>query len=240
MTDADPGPIDPLNVARAVANTTAALTHSDDIAGVLATLVAECAATLTAGAVGIMVLLPSAAIEVLSASSHQALELELYQSQLDSGPCLESIRTVSRVSEQTAFAMQARWPALGRAITDAGYLSVHAEPMTWQGRPIGGLNIFRVSALPLTDQEQDLAAAFADMATLAVVHAGHVTAEQAAARALESLTSRTAIEQAKGVLAYQHRIDMAAAYETLRQRALQTGQGLTHTALTVLREVSER
>jgi hypothetical protein len=53
----------------------------------------SCADLTSADALGLLVRTAAGNLEMLSATSHQAAELELYQLQHDSGPCLDSIRT---------------------------------------------------------------------------------------------------------------------------------------------------
>lgn len=226
--------------ARSLADATAALTHSDDLAGIMARLLDDCADALGAGAVGVMVLLPDDSVEVLSASSHQALELELYQSQTADGPCLECISTGLRVSLTGAARTIQRWPSFGAALVEAGLRSVHAEPMTWQGQVIGGLNLFWTDEEPRSEQDQWLIQAFADLATVAIVHAGRVSAHEGLLHATAALASRNVIEQAKGVLAYTHNIDMGAAYELLKQQGAQSGRSLSETAAEVMHQAGQR
>ncbi|MDQ1731549.1 MAG: hypothetical protein QOD39_3761 [Mycobacterium sp.] len=225
--------------ARSIAHATAALTDGDDVAGILAELVDDCGAALSA-AVGIMVLLPDRSVEVLSASSHQTLELELYQSQVNSGPCLDCISSGEPVSAETAAEITARWPDFAVALNAAGYQSVYAQPMTWQRQAIGGLNIFSRTAGRLEGDQLLLAQAFADIATIAVIHAGYVTADEAIARAKASLASRNIIEQAKGALAYLHNIDMGQAYERLRRIAAEEQWTLTQAATEILHQARQR
>ncbi|MDQ1720224.1 MAG: hypothetical protein QOE89_4177 [Pseudonocardiales bacterium] len=54
-----------------------------------------------------------------------------------------------------------------------------------------------------------------------------------------ALQARTTIEQAKGVLAYQHNLDMAAAYELLLSPAA-ADSNLTATAANVIGQAQRR
>jgi transcriptional regulator with GAF, ATPase, and Fis domain len=219
--------------ARLIADATTALTTSDDIAGVLARLLDDCANAFC-GAAGIMLRLPDGGIEVSSASSHQTLELELFQSQTGTGPCLECVTGAGPVVVAGLAEITVRWPKFGQAMAAAGYATVHAQPMSWQRSTIGGLNIFRRTERPLSESERTLAQIFADIATVAVVHTGMVDADEALRRSQRALASRNVIEQAKGFLAYEHKLDMAAAYEELRAIAERTDRTLTDTAADIL------
>jgi hypothetical protein len=61
-----------------------------------------------------------------------------------------------------------------------------------------------------THDQAALLQGFADVATIAIVHAGRVSNSQVVERTREALASRHVVEQAKGVLAYQHALDMEA------------------------------
>ena len=76
----------------------------------------------------------------------------------------------------------------------------------------------------------------ADLATLVVVHASDVPTDQIAARVHEAVTARSVVEQAKGVLAYQHDVGMAAAFDLLVRRAAAEGVPVSEHARTVVDE----
>jgi hypothetical protein len=65
------------------------------------------------------------------------------------------------------------------------------------------------------------------------------TLEQVTANVQRALQARTTIEQAKGVLAYQHNLDMAAAYELLLSPAA-ADSNLTATAANVIGQAQRR
>lgn len=229
-----------MQIARSLADATAALTGSEDLAGILVGVLDDCLSVLRVQAAGVMVRVPTGSVEVLCASSHQADELELYQSQVGSGPCLDSIDTGLRVMAVAGDAAMNRWPEFSTAFLAAGFRAVHAEPMRWQGTPIGGLNLFRSAPDPLDPEEVRLAEAFADILTIATVHAGHLPAEEAVRRAALGLASRNVIEQAKGALAYLENLDMATAYRELKRRSAEDGLSLTQTATEVLARARQR
>ena len=81
---------------------------------------------------------------------------------------------------------------------------------------------------------------FADLATVVIVHTDHVAVERAIERARAALTSRTAIEQAKGVVSHQHGLDMASAYLHLKKIAFAEILGLTAVAAAVIRKAQQR
>ncbi len=56
---------------------------------------------------------------------------------------------------------------------------------------------------------------FADILTLAALHVRPMTSDNATVRLQEALEERGGVEQAKGVLAWQHDLDMVEAYVAL-------------------------
>lgn len=229
----------PRTTADAFGDAAAAMVSEHNVTDVLARLLADCAGLVAAEAVAILVLEQDDQLSMLSSSSHRASELELMQIQSHSGPCVDSIRTGEHVTATGAIALEQRWDDVGRAIVESGFTRVDAYPMRWRGRTLGGLNIFRKASTEIDHELETLSQAFADVATLVVVQSTEIPSDQIAARVHEAIMARAQVEQAKGVLSYLRGIDMAEAYEELRQLAVASGRTLTETALHVVREQHE-
>lgn len=225
--------------AQAFGDAAAAMVSEHSVADVLARLLADCAELVGAEAVAILALDSADELSLLSASSHRASELELLQIQRSSGPCVEAIQTGSPVTATGAHDLAHRWSDVGRRISDAGFARVDAFPMQWRGRVLGGLNVFRQSSADVDEEVGTLCRAFADVATLVVVQSAEIPADQITARVHDAIMARAQVEQAKGVLAYVHGVDMAEAYEQLRRLASESGRSLTETAINVVREQHE-
>jgi hypothetical protein len=219
--------------AEAFADAAAALVGEADVADVLHHLVTDCAHVLDAAAVAILARDADGELSLLSATSHRVAELEMLQVQRTEGPCIDVLDTNEALSLSGADQLRTRWSDVGPAIIDAGYTSVQAFPMRWRGVALGGLNLFR-EAPPSTPPSVAVGQAFADVATLTVVHSVPVSTDQAAARLHEAISARELVEQAKGVIAYLDNVDMGAAYDSLIERAETSGQTLTQTARAVL------
>jgi len=205
--------VTPTSAAQALAAATASLVPNDDVTDTLTRLLSDCAQVLGAGAAGLMVT-DGQAVQLLNATSHRADELELYQIQQDNGPCIEIMQKGGMISLDTPEQIRARWPDVGSAITAAGFNGVHATAVRWEPQILGGLNVF--DRTPHYGPDRDaLAQAFADIVALVLVSGGPVGPEKLILRVREALTGRTLIEQAKGILAHQHGIDMAEAYQRL-------------------------
>jgi transcriptional regulator with GAF, ATPase, and Fis domain len=230
----------PRSVTQAFAEVTAALTSGRDVTDTLDRLVRDSAEVLGAQAVGLLIKVNEDELELLSATSHQIAELELFQIQHDTGPCIEAIRTGSAVTAASQDDIRVRWPRVGAAIAAAGYTTVRAYPLCWRGRAIGALNTFHTREKPAAEDTGQIGQALADIATTVIIQASALTAEQIAERVQEVLQARTLIEQAKGVLAYTRGVDMAMAYDLLRHLAADRRATITDTAASVIADAQRK
>lgn len=132
-----------------------------------------------------------------------------------------------------------RWPDFGRAMSSAGFLTVHASPMRWHDRVLGGMNLFWRTTRALTPQESELARAFADISTLALMQAPSTEDPATVSERLRTaLQGRVVIERAKGVLAQTDGLDMGEAYARLVQLSDQTEQPIAEVAQTILSDIA--
>jgi hypothetical protein len=223
------------NPAQALADATAALVGQRDVHDILASLMADCLAAFDVAAVGVMVRPQEGELELLSASSHRAAELELFQIQREEGPCQETVRTGAPVSAASADEIVRRWHEVGKAIVDAGFQSVHAFPMRWQGLVLGGLNLFRTAPGEGPDDSL-LGQSFADVMTLLLVRPIDVPGEALSGRIRQAIAGRAVIEQAKGVLCQQFGTDMGESYRRLLERARTHGRTVTEMAEETIRQ----
>jgi GAF domain-containing protein len=230
----------PRTPADTLAQTTAALLRDHDVTDLLYGIVRDGARFTGADAAGLLVHVPGGALELLSATSHAAVELELYQAQAGEGPCVDVVRSGERVDAVGADEILRRWPTVGPAIVRAGFAAVHAYPLQWRGGVLGGLNLFRRDERADDAQQAATARSFADMATLVLVQPERLEQDDVAARLTGALQGRVVIEQAKGVLAHQLGVDMETAYTQLVDRAAQDGRPLTATATAVVHAAYRR
>jgi GAF domain-containing protein len=226
--------------AQALADAASALTGDDDVTDMLARLLDDARGVLGAQAVGLLLLTQGGDLELLSATSHRAAELEIFQIQHDSGPCVDAIRTGEPLFVGGASEILGRWPETGPAIVAAGYSAVHAYPLRWHGRVLGAMNVFRDDTSLPEAGEGNAGQAFANIATIVIVQPASLTERQVTDRVQLALEARTVIEQAKGVLAYTRGLDMSAAYDLLRALAADRRASLTGTAADVVTRARER
>jgi GAF domain-containing protein len=187
----------------ALANITSFLVAGGRGGAVLQLIDEACTRVLGVAAAGMMVVDPRGGIEVVAASDEQARFVELLQSQIDEGPCLDSIRTGEVVNVPDLSRARGNWPAFAPAALAAGYRAIHALPLRLEGRPVGGLNLLHTSELWLTELQQRLGQTFADLAVLGLSQDRDVERrmERLAEETLNALNDRATMGQAVGVVA---------------------------------------
>jgi transcriptional regulator with GAF, ATPase, and Fis domain len=226
--------------SQAFIDAAAAIVQQDDVADILVRLLGDCAELTNAGAIGLLVKDRHGRLEILSATSHQAVELELYELQHDTGPCIDAARDGVPLSVRSPGEVTERWGKVGEAIVAAGFDAVHAVPLRWHGRLIGAMNAFHTNVETADDDSLQLTQAFADIATVVIVQPVVVTSSELDERVRIVLDGRTVVEQAKGVLAESAGVDVATAYQLLVHRAVQNGTTLTEAATAIIEEAQRR
>jgi hypothetical protein len=225
----------PERAVRELAAAAAALVTDHDIIGSVTNLLTSSVECVGAGAGGIVLAGPDdRRLEFLAATDHRAEHIELYQVQIDAGPCADCIESGQGLTIKDLSELGSRWPALTDQFRAAGFTAVHAAPMTWHGETLGALNLFFRGEI-----ESDpalVAQAFADMACVVIIQAGMLTPTQVLAQTRAALDERTVVEQAKGVLAYTHQLSMDSAYDHLVKLARDRGEPLTKIAAVIVAE----
>jgi GAF domain-containing protein len=207
-----------------------------DVVDLLDQLVAACVDLLGVTAAGLLLDDQRGNLAVVASSSEESRLLEIFQLQNDEGPCLDCVRGGAPVSSGDLDADRARWPLFVPAALAAGFRSVAAVPLRLRSQTIGGLNMFdsRVELVPAEDQR--LAQALADVATIGILQRRSAHRTTLVAEQLQhALNSRVVIEQAKGVLSERNAVTMDVAFDTLRRHARNHNLKLTDVALAVVR-----
>lgn len=196
-----------------------------DVVDLLDGLVTDCVDLLEVTAAGILLSDQRGKLQLMASSSEESRVLELFQIEDREGPCLEAIRTSSPVAVTDLSAMDRRWPRFAVAARAAGYSSVHAFPMRLREETIGALNVFSSGATSIAADDQMIAQALADVATIGILqqrslHRASLVAEQLQV----ALNTRIVVEQAKGVLAEHSGVDMPTSFAALRSYARGSNQ----------------
>jgi transcriptional regulator with GAF, ATPase, and Fis domain len=120
-----------------------------DLMDFLHVLTDRCVSLLGVSAAGLLLTDQRGALRLVAASSEQTRLLELFQVQIDEGPCLECFHGGQPVAVADLAAAAQRWPRFVPAARSTGFAAVHALPMRLRSEVIGALNLF-------TAQAQDL------------------------------------------------------------------------------------
>ena len=201
-----------------------------DVIEVLTLLASRCVELLDAAAAGILLADSDGHLRVIGASTEQIQLLELFQVQNEEGPCLDCYNS-GQVVLHSDVDNDSRWPRFAAECTDAGFASVCAVPLRLKAHTLGCLNMFMSKPGGLTATDVALAQALADVASIAIIQ--DQATRDAAIREdhlQHALESRIAIEQAKGMIAEHHRVDMDEAFTRLRVYARNHNRRLTEVA----------
>ena len=218
-------------VAEAFVELADTLVDDFDVLDFMHQVTVRCAQVLGVSAAGVLLADQRGALRVAAASTEQTRLLELLQLQDDEGPCPECFHTGRPVAIADLSLVADRWPRFATAARDAGFASVHALPMRLRTDVIGALNLFGAKPGLLDEDTIRLGQALADVATIGLLQARTIRHREVLAEQLQTaLNSRIIIEQAKGVLAERHQLDMAQSFSLLRDTARNSNRRLSELA----------
>jgi GAF domain-containing protein len=208
-----------------------------DAIDLLDRLIGFCVDLLPADAAGIVLGDARRELRVVAASSEAAELMELLQLQSDEGPCLDCFQTAAPVSIADLADSSDRWPRFSAAVAEQGqFRAVHALPLRLRGQAIGALNLFDREPGRLPDSDLALGQALADVATIGILQERAIRRAEVVTEQLQTaLTSRVAIEQAKGVLSQHFGDDVEDAFDRLRRYARTRNERLALVAGQVVR-----
>jgi GAF domain-containing protein len=220
---------------------TGTLVEDFDLVTFLHTLTGKAAGVSGATAVGLVLADHQDRVRFLASSNEEARILELFTVQDDDGPALDAITGGRPVVNGELGEATLRWPIFTPAARAAGLQSAHAFPMRLRDETIGALTIFDRNRSHFDLDDVRLAQTLADVATIALIqerarHQADMVTEQ-----LEiALTSRIAIEQAKGALSRSQSITVAEAFEVMLTTSRVTGRKLADVARFVIADLEPR
>ncbi|MDT0530957.1 GAF and ANTAR domain-containing protein [Micromonospora sp. DSM 115977] len=173
------------------------------------------------------------ALQVVAASSERTRLLELFQLQIDQGPCVDCFRTGRPVSVADPPNAD-RWPRFAAA-AEVGFAYVHAVPMRLRSEVIGALNLFDVHPRTLDESKLRVDKALADVATIGLLQQRAIHRSSMLIEQLQTaLNSRVLIEQAKGVLAERLQVDVDEAFALMRSGARSRNRRLSEFAQAII------
>ena len=206
-----------------------------DVVELLTRLTDRCVEVFDVTAAGLMLAAPAGDLRVMASSSEAMRVLELFELQAQEGPCLDCFRTGRPVVNENLAAADRLWPRFGPKARAAGFRAVQALPMRLRGSVIGALNLFHQTPGTMSDPDVDAAQAFADIATIGILqHRAALDATVLTEQLNLALTSRIAIEQAKGMIAERENLTMDEAFAALRNHARRHNLRLADVAHSVI------
>jgi len=190
-----------------------------DVVDLLQTLVDTCKDLLNTTAAGILLADDLGYLEVVASTSEANSLVELLQLGAEVGPSASSYAT-GQLLEADNLTAPGDWPEFRRDAVRHGFLSVTVFPLRLRDTTIGTLTIFGDSAEAMSESDQLAARAFADVATIGILHERTLRESTAIREQLQhALGSRIVIEQAKGMVAHLKGITVDEAFELIRSYA---------------------
>lgn len=206
-----------------------------DVVDLLQTLVDACQELLEATDAGILLADPAGELELIASTSEAAELVEVMQLGAESGPCIECFLTGASVSVPD-IADSERWPIFRQAALENGFAAIEAIPMRLRNTTIGTLNLLRSSPGAPPPEDLSAARAFADVATIGILHERTLREKESLAGQLQTaLNSRVMIEQAKGVVSFTADVSIPEAFTLMRTFARTRGMRLSEVAERVVR-----
>lgn len=225
------------DLLRAFATLADTLVADYDVVDLMQTLVDCCRDLLDATAAGVLLANGNGELELLASTSEASRLVELMQLSADAGPCIESYASGRPVSLSDIYQAPERWNDFREQALEQGFASVHAIPMRLRDTTVGTLNLLRDTPGDLPEDDIVAAQAFADVATIGILHERTLTQSRQIQDQLQhALNSRVLIEQAKGVIAYSHKIPVDEAFTLIRAYARHNQTGLSTVATQIVNQ----
>jgi GAF domain-containing protein len=211
------------------------LVEGYDVVDLLQLLVDSCAELLDTTAAAILLVDGEGELDVMASTSEASHLVEVIQLGAEAGPCIECFRTGEVVEVPDIAACPDEWWRFRDRALELGFVSVHAVPMRLRDNTIGTLNLLRDHPGTLDDEDRIAARAFADVATIGILHERSMRETTVLAEQLQgALSSRVAIEQAKGVVAYMNGVSIEQAFELIRRYARSHQLGISKVAAAIV------
>jgi transcriptional regulator with GAF, ATPase, and Fis domain len=191
-----------------------------DVVDLLQMLVDVCRELLDAEAAGILLVGSTGELEVVASTSEASRLVEMMQVGAEAGPGIESVRTGKLVTVPDLGVVPSEWETFRETAIAQGFASTHALPLRLRETTIGTLNLFRAVSGELSARDLVTAQAFADVATIGILHERALREQAIVTEQLQSaLSSRIVIEQAKGVVAHRAGVSIDQSFEIIRSYA---------------------
>jgi len=208
-------------LARVFVEAADTLVDDFDLVDFLHVLTVRTAELVGASAVGLLLADHRGQLRFMAASDEKARTLEIFQVQINQGPCFDAFHTAEPVINADLSDRSTRWPEFAEHALAAGFRSVHAFPLRLRQEVIGALNVFGSTVGGNFDEaDVQIVQAITDVATIGLLQERAVREQHVLAQQLQTaLSTRITLEQAKGVIAERSGVQMDEAFEALRAYA---------------------
>lgn len=161
-------------------------------------------------------------------------EIDSVQYATGKGPCLDASRE-QRVFRIDSTTDDPRWEEFCKAAAAKEIYSVLSCPLSVKGRGIGALNFYSRTPGAFTEDDEGLGSLFARQAAVALANASAYWGATALAEQLkEALTSRSVIDQAKGIIMGVQRCSADDAFDVLRRASQRENKKLRDIAQSIV------
>jgi GAF domain-containing protein len=165
--------------------------------------------------------------------------LDQVQYDAGTGPCLEAVRTKTTV-RIASLATEDRWADFGDAATALGIHSSLSVPLPLPEGTDGGLNLYGEETGAFDEDDERLGALFASYAAAVIANvAAYRSAQELAEHLQKAMESRSAIEQAKGILMARQHCTADDAFDILRRASQRENRKLRDIAEEMVRRAQQ-
>ena len=176
-------------------------------------------------------------LHVVASTGERAATVEEAQLGRDQGPCFDCYASGEVVDVPDIMETAERWPDFAAAAIRRGFVAAHAVPLRTSTMVLGSVNLFSDEPGGLSAEDVAIVRAMADVATISILQRDAVVRHIDTATNLQrALDSRVLIEQAKGVLAQRHGIEVDEAFRRLRSHARERGTRIHDVARDVVEQ----
>jgi anti-anti-sigma factor len=217
-------------------------TDPDVVDGALS-LVVELALTSIGDADGVSVsLLRHGVLSTVAASDQTIMAMDADQYATSEGPCVDA-SVKGHWFHAESLDTETRWPAFTPRARALGIKAILSSPLRAFDQPVGALNIYSRTASTFEVKDQQVAASFAEKASVILCDAHvDVSDRQMAIRFQEALRSREVLSLAKGIIMERQGINEEVAFNSLLRHSVREGTTLRSRAEAIVLSVrrSER
>jgi transcriptional regulator with GAF, ATPase, and Fis domain len=183
-------------------------------------------------------------LQFMAASNEDVKRLEIFQVQVEEGPCRDAFQTGRPVVNVDLRDANDRWPKFAPRAALEGYRTAHAFPLRLRQEVIGAIGVFSTDMRRWATAEVHIVQALAHVATIGLLQERAIRRGEVLAEQLQSaLNSRIVIEQAKGAIAQFRNVSVDDAFLLMRDHARRTKSRLgdvAHAALEDPASLGER